>query len=406
MRQFRVSDQKRAAELLGKFRLVSRDEFHDELTELILNRALETTGPVGLYAEREIRKHLKVPNRLFKESRLKVRRAFGVGPNAVQPRMAYDKEVGSEGIVAQLITELCRARPDMFLNHPGPDQIRTKKMRAFFLITDLVASGRRARTYLESAWRVRSVRSWWSGGFLRFEVISFASTAKGNQSVRRHRCRPVVSSVIPCPDICSSFTDAVSKSLVRMCIEYDPRRFGDERSLGVGGLGVLIAFAHGAPNNAPNIFHRGGAHWAPLFPARVTSCVPRAHFGRDMSLEAIRRKLAALNEKVLARSPARRTADERTKISILLLAALNRSPRFDEVIAERTGLTVPEIVRLCSEFRGLRWIDDRRHLTDQGRAQLRHARKDARQRGMRAVKSVAPANENLYYPSSLRPPSL
>jgi hypothetical protein len=168
--QFRLEDQPLAAALISRLVLVSHDEFATNLKALLTTRFDNAGGPVGLYAERELPMRLGVPHRLFKEARKRVRRATGLGPQPVRPTRAYDPEVGSEGIVAWLITELCRSFPDRFFNHPGPNEIRRKKIRRFVVVTDMVGSGRRARTYLEAAWRVRSVRSWWSWHLFQFEV--------------------------------------------------------------------------------------------------------------------------------------------------------------------------------------------------------------------------------------------
>jgi hypothetical protein len=87
------------------------------------------------------------------------------------------------GLIAQLITELCRLPRSPFLNHPGPDEIRKRKVRRFIVLTDLIGSGRRARDYLEAAWQVRSVRSWSSLRLLRFEVLAYATTDHGRRRV-------------------------------------------------------------------------------------------------------------------------------------------------------------------------------------------------------------------------------
>ena len=203
--------------MLEKFVLVSRDEFANGLRELVIARAETVDGLVALYAERELRKRDGKPHRLFSEPRLKIRRAEGMGPQPVKSTKAYDPSVGSEGIVAQLITELCRQFPRKFLNHPGPDQIRVTKARSFFVVTDLVGSGTRARTYLEAAWKVRSVRSWWSAHFLRFEVITYAVTNIGRRAVESHHSKPRVSTVIPCPTISACFGPAKAEVMKNLC---------------------------------------------------------------------------------------------------------------------------------------------------------------------------------------------
>jgi hypothetical protein len=75
--QFASGDRSLAEELLSSLLLVSRDDFNDQLRALILERAAEVDGVVALYAERELRHRLGIPNRLFKESARKPRRAEG-----------------------------------------------------------------------------------------------------------------------------------------------------------------------------------------------------------------------------------------------------------------------------------------------------------------------------------------
>ena len=123
--QFSLGDRALATQLLQAIQLVSRDEFADGLRALILEKVREHAGPVALYAERELGHRLGVPHRLFKESPGKRKRAVGaVGPPAVKATKPYNISVGSEGIVAQLISELAKGHPQKILDHPGPEQIR------------------------------------------------------------------------------------------------------------------------------------------------------------------------------------------------------------------------------------------------------------------------------------------
>lgn len=219
--KFRVEHQAQAAILVKAITLVSRDEFTDNLRALLTARANAQAGPVALYAERELPKRFGVPHRLFKEANLKIRRAKGIGPQPVKPIRGYAPDVGSEGLVAQLITELNRTNPEKFVIHPGPDEIRRRRIHLFVVVTDLIGSGRRARTYFEAAWRVRSVRSWWSSHLMRFEVIAYATTERGRALVEKHPCAPVVSHVIPCPTIDTAFARPEAGRMKGLCIHYD-----------------------------------------------------------------------------------------------------------------------------------------------------------------------------------------
>lgn len=405
LRQFEVDDQAVASAMLDAMTLVSHAEFFERLAVLVVNRSNAIEGRIGLYAEREVRKYRGIPNRLFKESKGKPRRAFGHGPAPVRPTHTVQPEIGSEGLVAQLITELCRSNEEKFSSHPGPDEIRKEKIRSFFLVTDFIGTGTRARSYLEAAWRVASVKSWHSFGLMKFEVLAYAGTDAGVDYVKASRAGSAVSLVAPCPTIDSEFHRELADRVRSICIRYDPIKGDVVKSLGYAGVGALIAFAHGCPNNVPRILYktrvkptRQGLPWKPLFPARVTAG-SRSLFGDRLDASTLANRLARLGEQRLAKGPwLQRTHLEGRRI-IAVLAALRRGPRLEETIARRTGFTLPEIAMLIARVTALGWIDSDRRLTDAGRGQLAHAR------ALYEVKVTLPMEpEDLYYPKSLRAP--
>lgn len=413
-----MGDRMLAETLLSAFMLVSRDEFHDHLRTLILERAALIKGVVALYAERELRHRKGVPHRLFKESKKKPLRAEGkVGPAAIQATKAYDPSVGSEGIVAQLITELCRELPHKFVSHPGPDQIREKEVRAFWIVTDLVGTGQRACRYLEAAWRVRSIRSWWSGHFLQFAVVTYASTSLGNECVRHHPCNPEVIHVMPCPTIDSAFSKADAAAMRRLCEAYDPTVStlgvvpweGGSASLGWGNTGALLVFAHGAPNNVPLMFHKASklkrSPWTPLFPARVSATLDSRSFGVGMSQEKIQKRLSDIGQLRLAKSKAVVGAAIPTGEAFLVLGALSRPQRLsDSALSRHTGMPTYKVANLCRLMASYGWIDSQRRLTDAGQGQLRHARKNMAQQTRGPFYALGKMPQKPYYPTSLRSP--
>ena len=366
--QFHPRDQSDARALLSAMRLVSRDTFAEGL-------------------------------RVFRETRTKVRRAHGAGPQPVHSLRAYAHRVGSEGIVAQLASELCRQWPKKLLDHPGPDAIRKMKVRRFFLLTDFIGSGERARTYLDAAWRVRSVRSWWSARRtkgLSFEVLAFAGTPDGRAYVEDHPSAPRVSLVTSCPTVESAFSGERRTAIRDLCLRYDPLGRIQSSSLGYHGTGALIAFAHGAPNNCPRILHSRSAAWAPLFPKRVTSAT-RSTFVKD-DADAIRARLLAMRQARLAEALNVAALGPRNRANILLLAALARGPRHSEALSGRTGLTLFEVGSAVAQTRKSGWIDGRRRLTDAGQAELAAARR------VEPPASLPSQAKTLYFPTALRAP--
>ncbi|KPG91907.1 hypothetical protein AEQ67_28420 [Pseudomonas sp. RIT-PI-q] len=414
--QFNLGDRALAKKLLDAFYLVSRDDFIDHMRTMLIKEAQSIDGPVALYAERELGHRYGKPHRLFKEVKRTPRRACGsAGPAAVKPTKSYDPSVGSEGIVGQMISELCRELPKKFLNHPGPDQIRRKKARGFWVVTDLIGSGDRARRYLEAAWLVRSVRSWWSGRLMKFSVMAYSATELGEKFVSRHPCRPRVHFVLPCPTIDTAFSKPVAEQMKRLCTAYNPTEEEPGRvpwgwsgpSLGYGSAGALLVFAHGAPNNVPLMFHKASKNkrnpWIPLFPARVSAGISKDEFGVGLTTEKINARLNKIGQHTLAKSNAVMKSDIPTGQIFLLLGALSRPPRLnDRALSGRTGLPTHELAELLRMMTSHGWIDSQRRVTDQGAGQLAHAKKQL-QLASNAM-TVGNHEQQPYYPTSLRRP--
>lgn len=412
LRQFSLHDQRLAADLLEAFCFISRDEFATGLKKLVISQAKLIDGPIALYTERELDGSEDKSSRLFYEPEGSPRRAYGNGPLPIQPSSPDRPEVGSEGIVAQLITELCRREPKRFINHPGPDLIRKHKVRALWVLTDFVGSGKRAYNYLSAAWRIRSIRSWNSGKFIQLGVIAYAMTPSGQSHIKRHPCRPLTAFVQPCPTIFTAFRRAETEAYVKLCKHYDPIRplataAEEEKNdfLGFLGTGALIAFAHGAPNNCPRIFHKTSKRtgWIPLFPARVTADLPTSEFGQNLSSAAIAARLRALGNIAISKSPAALNASIPVKKRYLVLTALSLGQRGDTIIALRTGLSIPEVEYVCNELEAHGWIGPQRVPTDAGLGQLRYLRRHPRLRSQKALPD-AKCEKKPYYPISLRAP--
>ncbi|SFR74942.1 hypothetical protein SAMN05428960_1042 [Mitsuaria sp. PDC51] len=417
--QFPLGDKALATELLRALRLVSRDEFADGLRAHILERAEAVHGTVALYAERELGSRLGIPHRLFKETTGRRKRAIGaMGPPPVKSTKAYDASVGSEGLVAQLISQLVKEHPKKFLDHPGPERIRKAKVKEFWVVTDLVGSGYRIRSYLEAAWRVRSVRSWWSGELLKFGVVAYASTEKGERLIDAHSTKARVTHVHPAPTIDTEFSIGKALQMKRLCEAYAPAVYGDGKAppwgggtgnpLGFGSLGTLIVFAHGAPNTSPSFLHKASRSasrpWTPLFPSRVTASLGSDAFGQALTPERVLRRLEKLGQQRLARS--RVVKSELSAWEVLqMLAALASPPRAnDRVLATRSGFDVSKVRRLCRLLGEYGWIDSQRRMTDAGAGQLKHARKQWTESIQEADFQPRSVKILPYYPKSLRHP--
>ncbi len=403
IKQLRTDDQFLGCNLLNAITLVNHEKFVASLRQLIIDKSNSVNGMIALFAEREVKRGKnRVPHRLYKESyRKKNRRACGMGPQPVQPTKNFNLTIGSEGIISWLISELCIEFPEKFICHPSPDQIRNKKVRMFMLVTDLIGTGNRTCEYLESAWRVASIKSWKSLKYLSFSVIAYSGTNQGIRSVRHHNSNPTTDLVEPCPTIDSEFDKETSKRIKSLCIYYDPVDHGYIESLGYKGSGALIAFSHGCPNNSPRILHKRRKNvWEPLFPKRRTSAT-RHIFGEKSNPNELKKRLDRLHETRLAKGYWITKVSKEGQKMLILLAALRRGPRFSEAIARKTGLTIPEIEIILGKAKKWGWVSEGLYLTKAGKGQLSHARKITG-----TDVEIAEKNNEMYFPELLRAPQI
>jgi hypothetical protein len=391
-------DRDLATDLLSRVRIVGADKFRNSILNLIEERVKACGQPVGLYAERSIRKYNGQPIRLFKETKGKVKRATGMGPNPVQPENHKYPETGSEGIVANIITQFVRSNRKLAFDHPGPDLIREKKIRRFILVTDFVGSGCQASRYLQSAWRISSVKSWKSGKFLDFEVIAFSASQGGKSKLEKHPSKPKVSIVEACPTV-FDFERYGDTDPVKLCLKYGPKD-SESRSvprLGHSKVGALIAFSHGMPNNAPRLFHKKGRKWTPLFMGRVVkpaSLAPEAE--RHTKAKA---KLKKMQDVRLAELAAQHDAKPDEVLFSLVLTALKKKPRSAMVVSARTGLSIAECEAVLRKCTAAGWIREGNALTSKAHQELEYLR-----RPQSAPKRLFKKDKPYYIPKQLRAP--
>lgn len=158
--------------------------------------------------------------------------------------------------------------------------------------------------------------------------------------------------------------------------------------------------SHTVPNNLPQIFRHGRSPhgpWNGFFPQGVRRMSP----DQQLRLSDYRPETDFRNVAERLKSPRLAEGflqeDVRVRPLLLFLAALARSSKTDEKLILELGVTIFEFRGLSETARRLELIDERRHLTDQGRAVLHHA-------GLRArdVRFRLQGNDTPYYPRSLR----
>lgn len=387
-------DREAAASLADEIHLVSAAAFQSGLRALIdevVARRADPERKIALYAERPVKLVFgKVPA-FFKDSRKGRATGPGVQPVIADPR---DQEVGSEGVVAQLITDYCRLHPEVALSHPGPTKLRKDRVGDIVIVTDFIGSGRRVHTMLESMRYVASLRSWRSYRLLRFTVAAYSGTPLGLATVGDQKLKPTILTVMGCPTLFQSFRGRYQETLRSLCRRYSPQ---NETPYGFENSGALLAFAHGCPNNAPPILWSRAKGWTPLFQGRTTTLSSEA-FSSDADAALDRRAEALLG--VSNARDSLTTLDSRRWLSTLMvLAASEAGARKDLEFSGRTGLPLAQVTEIASFARIARWLTASGQLTPLGRSELDRLRRRGRRR------PALPTTDNpFYYPSQLRAP--
>lgn len=405
--QFAIADRARAEALLRMVRVVDNDEFAAGMRDLIQERLKQIAGPVAFYRECEIRKGLPrangelTPNALFLERKIAGRRR-ATGKRLQQVRSgiyARKLEVGSEGIIGSLITQVGRLPTAKMLRfEPGPDVIRADRVRRCVVVTDFVGSGSQVESYLTSLWKSASLRSWSSRGHVRLDVICFAATEEGRRRIEMHPSRPQVFQKIAAPTI-KLTGGANAFTFLDLIKRYGPRpsELKDMPRLGYGSVGALIAFGHGMPNNCPALFFKAGKQWQPLFPGRTTDLHGTAHLIKLK--QEIDQKLIQLHDKVVSQRLGAPGTTLEEKLLALVLLSCSKSPRSLFAIAARTGLAVSECELTIERLKTLGLLDAQLKLTGKALQEL------DRLRARQATKVVfTKPSELSYVPNRLRRP--
>jgi hypothetical protein len=139
--RFTDSERETAAELIDEILLVSRDDFANGLRELLdefSSRCGDPTRKMALYAERPVKKVFGTIPAFFPNSRYGRATGPGAPPIIANPR---DQEVGSEGVIAQFVTDYCRRNRAIAINHPGPSKMRRDRVKEIIIMRILSAQG-------------------------------------------------------------------------------------------------------------------------------------------------------------------------------------------------------------------------------------------------------------------------
>lgn len=401
LEHFEGLDRYTAEKLLDGITWVSDFEFSSTLTEKIKTHANKINGPIGLFIERELRKNGNGVQHFYKQSR-KPRSAYGAALQPIEGKQYNNFEVGSEGVIATLATALTREYADKYYLHPTMKQIRENKIESFFILTDTVGSGTQVSTFLDSFWKVNTIKSLHSFKRLKFFVVSYAVTPQGEGKVLSHKTKPEVIYSMYCPTIDSVFNKNEADDIKDFCNRYSLKQKNSNYGpLGYDNSGTLIAYSHGIPNNSPLVLHKKSKKKIPpLFPSRVIGDIK--YDLETSNTEIDHSRVLKRNEQLrLATSEWLHQASIQAKNFIVVLASLNKSPRSANAISKRTTLKVEDVEKQLELAKKCEWVSSKNRLTDEGITLLKKLKTKKKDK-----KELEWDLDLLYYPNSLRMPEI
>ncbi len=351
---------------------------------------------VALYAEREFQEGTIFTSQDLPDRNGRMRkRAIGrSGPPAVKPVRGHAR-VGSEGLLAFVVSQQKEAWPDIFMNHPGPDSLRAKSAPAgeVVIITDFIGSGTRVRSMLDKFWAVPTIRSWISRKLIKFRVVAAAGTASGLMRVRLHHLRPevIVEWIAPTLDSQSSFrTRFAWKDLID---NNGPATGRGGGRYGFGDDAALIAFSYRIPNNTPAMIHENRDGWRALFDGPAPPEL-RGLFG-VRSVGEIVDNAAADNGISMGREL---TEEDRLAILVLSLLRGRWHKGSETALSSKTGLSVPVLMDILRQALKSGLVAGDGRLTDEGYSFLSSGK------ALERSKPIIATEQEPYYPEVLRVP--
>ena len=240
LKKIDLQDQQTAKELLDSLIVVHNDELKHNLSNLLVN------------VHKNLRKK-NYPFAIYVAFEPDIRAFWNKGGVPASPRAS---KMGSEGFLLNFVRDFCTKHPGYFA-YPSLNVLKKHKIRTIVILDDFVGSGTRINNYFRWFFQ-KKIKSWTIGGFVRFVVISFASTLIGEQNVKQNK---YISHVHSCYRLREgrAFWKKQDRERYRMfCDKYfspNPRN-PDDTGTGYKKIFSMLLFEKGMPNNNPQILRK------------------------------------------------------------------------------------------------------------------------------------------------------
>ena len=393
IQSFSQEDQDLARRLIDEIHLVSYEQFTSELLNLIdniLKEEFENKECIAVYVEQKIWKPGgRIPGYFPYSLR---GRAKGPNPYPVQQNK-NSKRAGSEYLLAHLLASIETRYSDYLSFNLGPDQLRGRRAREIWIVTDSIGSGDRIIQMLESFWRVATIKSWHSYKLIRFRIVSFFCSKAGEKNIKNHKTSPIVNYVMSTPTIFNSFIGRERGAIKEFCAKYAPP---NSPPYGYGDVGALIAFSHGCPNNAPSLLHRASRKRRPLFQAKRTIDLAD-HFAEFEQYSKLDQNTARLSRIQRLQSSILHDRHGLWLEYLLVLSCIDKGARTSQDISGASRLRIDHVEKILKMSRRVGWISTGNQLTHLGRREIQRLRSRRTREPM-----IVNDGHVWYYPTQLR----
>lgn len=395
LNHFDDKDQPIARKLISGLTLVSSREFEIGIKKLIDTVVDQHSGPVALYAVREV----DVSRSIFDEATGSTHSGASDCGECIDA-VGRGPDIGSEGRVAALITQVSRSNPSTCLNHPGINQMRRKNCRMIVLIDDLLGSGNRVTKFFRAIWQDLTIRSWASFGYVRFVVMAFAATETGRMRTARIQQIDSITTHRVCPTFRTlPWPQFTRRTCSTLCKAYSIKTRRPNMALGYDNIMASLVFEHGCPNNTPSILWAEASRnrsWTPLFPNRAIQSAEHSVFPPEIARREPASVLIDAGQTRLAQR-SREGQREPATIALIILALIAKGYRRDGSLIFATGLSNRELERHVQRCTEIGWITISRRITPLGVSELNSAR-----RRVEDATGTPPIGEDYYFPKALR----
>lgn len=376
--QFSDSDKLLGKLLVDSIKYIDEDTFTRNLYNNLISKTIQTDF-YALYAVRE-----------------RIDESFWPINKAINPEKINSSDnIGSEGDLSHFIRDVSR-RQNNFLDSPSINKMKDKKTRHIIFVDDFSGSGSQINNFIDWFYENKTIKSWFSFGFIDFEVCIYAITENALKKLQANKKISKIKYEIIIGKGSPLWTEQEYTAIENFCFKYSkifgiPKRF----SLGYMESFSLIMFSHKCPNNVPGII------W---YSKSKKKFIPLVEYRPNFDFNKIENLLYSFSEIIHrfhyifeARKQVQKALNYNMDL-LLILQFLNKRKYNEISICKSFNISIGKIQTIILQLLQNGWIDSQNQITKEGKLILKYFKKKEKK------KFHLEENNDFYYPKNLRAP--